>query len=173
MANHTKEVLFHEQLNLKKRSIIALAIKIAAISYFSETGFDCGASASEPPSAESREAQAPDVYEAVFRHQFKNNKSALREKAKSFFLSIKKQDPSPSFLGRFAGNRPPVEAGSRFKVGAGVKFQIESLKWIDDSTVEVEGGYYEGPVSASSNRYQVVRKDGRWMVVKDVLLEIS
>jgi hypothetical protein len=120
-----------------------------------------------------RGAEAVDVYEAVFRYQFGHNGSGLQEKSERYCLSIQDKDPPPAFLDRFRGHKPAVLPGSQFQEGKGVLFRIGSLKWIDDDTAEVLGGYNEGPLSASWNRYRVVRKAGRWAVVADELLGVS
>jgi hypothetical protein len=124
---------------------------------------------SEPPAImQDRESQIPEIYEAVFRHLFQHNVSGAQQNAKGYFLTINGDDPTLEFLKRFEKHKPPVAAGSTFKVlEGGLKFRIDSLKWIDDDTAELQGGYYEGNLSASTNLYRVARKDGRWIVVED------
>jgi hypothetical protein len=119
------------------------------------------------------EAKSADVCEALFRFQFLHNKSAVQQKAKAYFLSIEGKDPANEFLARFKRHQPEVRLGSAFQEGEGLKFRIESLTWIDDSTVEARGGYYEGNLSASGNLYRIVRKDGKWIVESDKLEWIS
>ncbi|MBX6316737.1 MAG: hypothetical protein IRY99_28060 [Isosphaeraceae bacterium] len=109
----------------------------------------------------------------MFRHQFKQKSAALRQQAKGYYLTILDEDPPVEFLKRFETHTPPVTAGSKFKEGQGVKFRIESLKWIDDDTAELRGGYYEGPLSASYFLYRVNRKNGRWIVTKAELRGID
>ena len=46
-----------------------------------------------------------------------------------------------------------------------LRFSVAGVKWIDEITVEVEGGYYEGNLSSSGNVYRVHWLDGRWVVV--------
>jgi hypothetical protein len=58
-------------------------------------------------------------------------------------------------------------------VGKGLKFRINEIKWIDNNTVEMSGGYYEHGKSSSRNLYRVVRKAGKWRVEKDDIREIS
>jgi hypothetical protein len=119
------------------------------------------------------EPKSADLCEAVFRYLFEHNESGAK-KASAYFLSIEGQDPSAEFLERFKGHRPAVRSGLEFKQDAGgLKFWIESLKWIDDNTVEVRGGYYFGRLNAASHLYRVVRKAGKWMVESDKLEEIS
>jgi hypothetical protein len=121
----------------------------------------------------ARADELHDVFEVVFRYQFENNASGLQQDAPAYFLSINKEDPDEAFLNRFSGNKPPVRKGSEFAVGDGVKFYIRSWKWASIDLVEIAGGYYEGGVSASGNRFIVVRKEGRWFVDKDTMDWIS
>jgi hypothetical protein len=44
---------------------------------------------------------------------------------------------------------------------------------VDEDKVLVNGGYYEGNLSASGNVYTVERKDHKWVVTKDQMLWIS
>lgn len=121
-----------------------------------------------------RETEILQVFETLFRHQFQRNASAVQQNAKGYFLTIDQQDPTPEFLTRFAGHVPPVRKGSEFAVEQeGVLFRVGAVKWIDDSTVEVHGGYYEGELSSSKNVYRLVRKDGKWVVERDQMLSIS
>lgn len=123
--------------------------------------------------ATDRSAELDDVFEALFRHQFKHNASAMQQNAPAYFLSIKDKDPSPEFLKRFAGHKPPVKNGTEFEIGKGLKFRIESWKWKSDDELELTGGYYEAGLSASGNRFTMVRKNGKWIVEKDQMEWIS
>ena len=51
--------------------------------------------------------------------------------------------------------------------------RIKTIRWIDDDTAEVHGGYHEHGKSASYNQYRLVRERGQWRVVEDNLLLIS
>src|SRR5262249_33992215 len=123
-----------------------------------------------PRSGTEKETNIDDAYEAVFRHQFKNNFSALKEKAKRYCLSINGENASAEFLRRFEGHQPPVRPKSEFERKEALIFQVTDLKWIDENTVEMHGGYYEHGKSASFNLYRVVRRANRWVVVDDKLL---
>jgi hypothetical protein len=115
----------------------------------------------------NRAVEIQNVFETVFRHQFGHNESGAQERAGAYFLEIEKKDPAPGFLKRFAGHKPPVKRGSEFKKGEGVKFRIDTYKWVTDNEVELTGGYYEGNLSASGRAYTVVRTDGKWVIEKD------
>ena len=114
-----------------------------------------------------------DICEAVFRYLFKHNASKVQQKAKSYFITIFKQDPSDEFLARFTGNNPPVRKGSDFAIGEGLVFSIGSIIRIGEDTAQVCGGYYETGLSSSGNIYTVVRKNGLWVVENDEMLWIS
>lgn len=125
------------------------------------------------------------VREAVFRYQFEHNSSGQQQKAGVFFLSVGKDtDPSKALLARFEGHAPPVEkvSDSTPKGGGivdkktgkqGVIFKVTSIKWINETEAEVEGGYYEGNLSASGNVYQVIYEKENWVVKKDTMKWIS
>jgi len=130
----------------------------------------------------SKTEQEDDIREAVFRHQFGHNASAIKQKAKTYYLAlgslINKRDPSSNFMQRFKGHKPSVERVSLAEEGYGrirdgLIFYIEEIRWINENEVEVSGGYYEGNLSSSGNNYQVVRKNGKWSVKKDKMKWIS
>ena len=133
----------------------------------------------KPPGADA------DITEAVFRYQFQHNNSALQQKAGAYYLSLGSgQDPSDDFMRRFKGHKPPVKKQRECTGGvAGIKdrktgkrgllFRVYRIKWINNHTADVEGGYYEDGLSASGNIYRVVRKGRRWVVVSDKLDWIS
>jgi ankyrin repeat protein len=131
-----------------------------------------------------------DIEEATFRHQFAKNASGQQSATGAYFLSIqdklgKAVDPSTEFLQRFAGNKPRVAPVSQCKASPekgvqdtktgeqGLIFSIESLRWKSETEVEVDGGYYEAGLSASGNTYTLQKKNGKWVVVKDVMHWIS
>lgn len=143
----------------------------------------CGQPGSETVPSEARAVPAPkersdaaldDAQEAVFRHLFQHNHSALQSRANAYCLSFARNtEPAEEFLQRFKDHSPPVRKLSEFQDGRDLQFSIDSARWIDDDTVEIEGGYFEHGDSASSNRYQVSRESGQWVVVEDKLLSIS
>jgi len=129
-----------------------------------------------------------DIQEAVFRYMFMHHKaSAERLGVKAYYLSLgeNEADPSDEFMKRFADNKPPVKKQSEAQADAatGVKdrstgergyvLRIEKIKWVNDTEVEAEGGYYSSGVSASGNTYYLKKQDGRWIVAKDVMHWIS
>jgi ankyrin repeat protein len=132
-----------------------------------------------------------DIREAIFRHQIGPEVPGKQQRVQVYFLSVldhasgKYIDPSPDFMKRFAKNKPRVAKesectsspykGVRDKVTGeeGLIFQVGFIKWIAEDEVEVEGGYYEAGLSASGNTYHLRKKNGKWVVVKDVMNWIS
>jgi hypothetical protein len=154
------------------------------------TGTRSGSTAAASASASVSTLSVDDqVREAVFRHLFAHNGSGSRDRAAVYFLSLgdvdKPQDPSPALMARFAQHRPRVEAISRARVGfeegvrhrdtgeRGLVFGVNTIKRVSDDVVEVEGGYYEGNLSASGNFYRVERKAGVWVVTDDKMQWVS
>ena len=135
----------------------------------------------------SWKSQEDDIREAVFRYQFHHNASALQQEAKVYCLAVGRKlgDPTDEFMRRFRNDKPAVRKASscdlmtgngvveRRTGNQGIELEIASLKWISDSEVEVEGGYYEGNMSSSGNLYTVNERDGKWRVTKDQMQSIS
>ena len=127
-------------------------------------------------SEEQRLEAEVDVREAVFRYLFEANDSVQQEQAGTYYLQVEGgEDPPPQLLLRFEGHHPPVGPGSASTMGeygiidkatgrSGLILRIKSLRWVSDNEVEVEGGYYEGILSASGSTFRVVYEDGRWVV---------
>ena len=133
-----------------------------------------------------RAADRLDVVEAVFRHQFNRNASGGQKNVEYFFLSLDaRADPPPELLSRFKEEKPIVlpvsmatasaSEGVKHKElgGRGLIFGVTHVAWLDDSTAEVEGGYYEAGLSASGNTYRVKRTNGVWKVTDDRMKWIS
>ncbi len=142
------------------------------------------------PTTLPRSAQEDDIREAVFRYQFEHNASGTQQTAQFYCLSLgeysKDIDPDDGLMQRFQGHKPAVKKVSQCicspEVGVkdkeigqsgGLVFRVTSIRWISNTEVEVEGGYYEGGLSASGNVYQVVRKGNQWVVTDDKMRWIS
>jgi len=144
----------------------------------------CAASCAVP--AESIRAKAEDeIREVTFRYQFLHNASGLQQNAKIYFLAIGEEggDPTDEFMERFADDKPTNKKESQAKLGDGVKdrdtgergliFRVGNIKWVSDTEVEVEGGYYEAGLSSSGNTYFLKKQKDKWVVTKDVMHWIS
>jgi hypothetical protein len=128
-----------------------------------------------------------DLLEAVFRYQLQHNESngTALQRANFYVLSCgEDEDPPAELMERFAEHSPPVELRSSVTVkGTGVTHQergergvllkVETIRWIDSRTVEVDGGYFEGGASASGATYRVESRGEVWNVVDKALKWMS
>ena len=133
-----------------------------------------------------RSEQEVDIQEAVYRYQFEHNASsatAMGEVDVYFLRGPDGADPSPDLLERFSGHVPLVapasERASSDEVtheesgGQGIELRIDEIRWLDDGRAEVDGGYWEGNLSASGSTYEVEKVDGGWTVVQESFFWIS
>ncbi len=134
-------------------------------------------------------AQEEDIREAVFRYQLDR-----ASRPRVFFLAVGEpgelRDPSDEFMQRFVGHRLVVKKFSEctivkdevdrgpglppmllsavvtaIETGAvGTILEVYEVKWINRREVEVEAGYYAGPLSGSRDLFHVAREGGRWIV---------
>lgn len=129
---------------------------------------------------EESRAEEDDIRETVFRYEFEHNASAQQQDAAAYCLSfgdVKDIDPPGNFIKRFAHHKPPVRKASACKSGdfvvdkrtgkAALVFRVTKIEWISSTEVEVDGGYYEGNMSASGNGYRAKKELGKWKVTKD------
>lgn len=140
----------------------------------------CMTALSGPPQSDD-----DDIREAVFRHMFQKNASGIRQRAGAYCLSVAGGDPTDAFLARFGKHQPPVRKESECAVSEqlgvvdkatnarALIFRVAKIHHTADGKADVEGGYYEGNMSASGNVYSLEKRDGVWKVVKDVMLWIS
>ena len=130
------------------------------------------------------------VRESVFRYQFEHNESGQQQSAGIYFLSVMTQndstgywmngDPGNDLLQHFVDHVPVVKPYSKCTTSVngvfdrvtgerGLVFYVGALRWVADDQLEVDGGYFEGGLSASGNTYYLQRINGQWTVVKDVM----
>jgi hypothetical protein len=126
-----------------------------------------------------------DIYEAVFRHQFGRNASAVQQSAGSYLIQIQDADPTDAFLLRFSGSTPPVKRVSegqraqdtgiydRKTHKPSLIFNLGAIRWHGKNSLEVDGGYYEGNMSSSCNTYRLKRQGTKWKIIKDTMTWIS
>ena len=126
-----------------------------------------------------------DIREATFRYQFVRNASGQKQNAGVYCLAIvangKETDPDEAFIRRFEGNTPVVKKASDCSQsrGEGVTdkatgkrgliFRTEAITWTSETEARVEGGYYEGGLSASGNTYYLRKAAGKWIVDRDTM----
>ena len=132
------------------------------------------------------DADADDVREATFRHMFKKNASGQKQTAHVFCIDLENDTSAPAaFVARFRDVKIPVKPGSacnastplgvvdRSNGAQGLQFRIDGITFADAEHARVEGGYYEASLSASGNTYTLEKKNGKWIVTKDVMHWIS
>lgn len=149
---------------MKNLAILALLVLLGGCAANPTNPTDSGSGSTPSP---SRAAAEEEIAEAVFRRQFDHNASGLQKSAEKYCLSLPgDRMPSAEFLKRFEGNQPPVLAADQCdrKSGKNLFFRINAFNWREDGEVWVRGGYYEGNLSSSLELYQVVNKNGKWVV---------
>jgi hypothetical protein len=115
------------------------------------------------------------IREAAFRYMF------FGECA--YYLAIimgdKEVDPDDAFLKRFADRKPPLKKVSECTASKhegvrdketgehGLIFRLGEPRWMSDTEVEIDGGYYEYGLAASGNTYYLKKENGRWEVYND------
>lgn len=131
-----------------------------------------------------RAANEMAAHEAVLRYQFQHNESAQRMQTTVFCISVAQRDPSDELVRRLATSIAPVKKASACRIddqgvfdkatGArGLQLLVDAVTWVADDEATVRGGYYEAPLSASTNVYRLKKKDNAWVVTMDRLLTIS
>lgn len=116
--------------------------------------------------------EAGDICEAVLRYQFDNNASAAqRQGAEGFYIVIHGHEELGAFLDRFKDETVSVREGRWVwrNVPGRIFFRVDSLAFDSSSRARAEGGYYEGPLSASGCTYYLRRVSGRWVVIRHEL----
>src|SRR3954468_4234151 len=131
----------------------------------------------------------PDAVEALYRHQIGHNASGGKLNVALLCLAAGPQirdlaDPPQSLLARFSGHTPPVRgySGCRWKDdgwtdaatgGNAIVHYIVRFACPSPDRCTAGGGYLEGNMSSSGNRYELERRNGRWQVTSDVMEWIS
>ena len=110
-----------------------------------------------------------DICEAVLRRHF----NITQVKDRTVFVGIANADPSPDLMDRFASHKPPVKVRSAFTQGTGVHFSISEIKMQSETVAEVRASHYLGNMGRGIYKHTVEKKDGKWVVTKDVILAQS
>jgi hypothetical protein len=99
---------------------------------------------------------------------------------RTLYVSVGKKDPSDDFLKRFADIPRIVKKRSEAVVSKeermpvvdkktherGIIFYVDSIRWLSDVSVEVEGGYHCDGLCGAGITFRLGLADGKW-VVKD------
>jgi len=179
-------------------SLFLLAIVYIATQQRETTGGPVAAGAQETvgtsTAAEINAADELDIREATFRYQFGEHSSLNNP----YYLSVsgeygtlisgkygKQSDPPANFMKRFAENKPPVKMASECNTSAdkgvvdkmtgerGIIFETGAIEWISDTDAEISGSYYANGLAASGNTYYLKKVNGKWKVIKSVMVWIS
>src|SRR5882672_7730588 len=140
---------------------------------------------SQAPAVDARPADEQDIYAVVIRHQMEEwgsegdkNEAGAKTSSdtsiakglnfKIFFVSINGKDPSDEFINRFRDiprsvrkvssvehskiPRAPVDKTTHL---TGITFDAEKLRWLDNDSADVQGGYYCGGLCAAGLTFTV------------------
>jgi hypothetical protein len=130
-----------------------------------------------------------DAAEALYRHQIGNNASGGKLNVALLCLGAGLHpddltDPPAALLARFERHRPAVKGISACRwndiqwadraTGArAIVHYVTDLFCASPTRCNARGGYLEGNLSASGNRYELERRNGRWQVTGDMMEWIS
>lgn len=130
-----------------------------------------------------------DAAEALYRHQIGNNASGGQRNVALLCLGAgagpdRLSDPPAELLARFSRHNPRVKGISACRwndiswadraTGAqAIVHYVMHLTCPSPNRCTALGGYLEGNLSASGNRYQLEREAGRWRVTSDSMEWIS
>jgi hypothetical protein len=130
-----------------------------------------------------------DAAEALYRHQIDHNASGGQRNVALLCLGAgatpdRLADPPAGLLVRFGGHKPPVKGVSACRwndvgwaeraTGArAIVHYVTDLTCPTPTRCTARGGYLEGNLSASGNRYELERRNGRWQVTADTMEWIS
>lgn len=130
-----------------------------------------------------------DAAEALYRHQIGNNASGGQRNVALVCLGAgpdpdRLSDPPQALLARFVAHSPPVKGISACRwdeirwsdrsTGAqAIVHYVTDLSCASTTRCTGRGGYLEGNLSASGNRYELERLNGRWQVTGDMMEWIS
>ena len=106
---------------------------------------------------------------------------------KIFFISVNGKDPDDEFLKRFGNIPRTIKKYSESEIDKkrrlavvdkkthqfGIVFYVDKIHWLNDSSVEVEGGYHCDGLCAAGVTYLVGRENGKWVVRSEKTTWIS
>ena len=148
------------------------------------------AAVARPPAPPAASSEEDAVRVAVFRYLLGHNASSGQTHVPFVCLEVDRadaaHDPSSFVMAAMRGAVPRVVPGAACEQssdgvflkgdharGRGLVFRTGAVT-IDGDRATVDGGYFEGGLSASGNVYTVERqRDGSWRVTKDQMRWIS
>jgi hypothetical protein len=107
--------------------------------------------------------------------------------SRKYVLSINGKDPSDEFMKRFQGILLPVKKVSEVEMNSkesmsvtdkethkpAIVFSADQVHWLNDNSVEVDGGYHCGLLCAGGFVFKVHLTRGKWVVKRGRMKWIS
>lgn len=138
-----------------------------------------GQSSGKVPQHQKEEATIQEtVLRTLFAKYGKPNAYGDGVPHEIFYLELAGRDPSPAFLKRFHRHTPLVfpvsRAGKEIAFDGGIRdpktgkrgtlFSIDEITWLDATHVNVDWGWFYGPLAGMSATSRVIKHKGRWKV---------
>ncbi len=119
-----------------------------------------------------------NIREAVLKYMFDHDATQQHPFTKVFFIAIDKdKDPPKEFMKKFEGHNPRVKKLSQSTYtsdtgmivdeetgGAGIRYSVGVVKWINETEARLEGSYYVGMLFAGGCEYRIVLEGSQWVV---------
>ena len=104
-----------------------------------------------------------DLFEVVFRYQFRRQQTA----PPAYYLKVLDSDPSAAFLARFADLPIEVKKGSEYDEEVPGYFWLERAVWDSSGKARVTT-YATNGFLAEGNTVLLEKKRGKWVVVQQL-----
>lgn len=137
---------------------------------------------SDDDEIELSESVKIEIEIAVFEALFNNNASMIKENASYYYISIEDSSNTilPKVLKAFNNNNPQVKSIEEYYTLSSeeqknikfLSFNIGHIKAGKRKAV-VSCGYYEANLSSSINSVLLIKRFGRWKVIKNEIIVIS
>jgi len=113
------------------------------------------------------------IEEAVYRYEIQNSEG--HEPTSLFFLALKQdRDPDSEVIKRLKGvyRVKPISQSVNYHTvikdketgEPGVVLRVGDIKWVNDTSVEVEGSAYSGWGDVKGYVYHLMRRENSWVV---------
>ncbi|HEY7087861.1 MAG TPA: hypothetical protein VH518_07200 [Tepidisphaeraceae bacterium] len=152
---------------LHRYSTIGCFVAVAAILL--------GCQSPPPPGRPAGPSQVwdPELVETVLRYQISRSGTDYLPIRRTVYLTVLGDDAPQSLIDQFMGADIRVYKGSDFKVGRGVRHQIDRIQQVDPDRMVVEASWYQNDATLMAFRYQVNRVGGHWKIVQDTVTRAS
>lgn len=106
---------------------------------------------------------------------------------KIFFVSVNHKDPTDDFLNRFQNIPRTLKKVSAAKISKGFRmpvvdrktqqhgiiFSADSIRWLEETHVEVQGGYHCNGLCGAGYTFDLELENGKWIIKKEIMNWIS